>query len=115
MSRFRNEYSHLTPALLTAATQASFDRGIARSMAGLKGSAAPLRRAIAVAMRELSDRSMDVTQSLAHLNAIVENLGRGGPGDRISLMSGQPRWMAVRDQVLADARACLTLTPVADA
>ena len=54
---------------------------------------------------------MDTAAALAHLNTMVENAGRGGPGDRISLMSGQPRWMAIRDQVLEDARA--TLVPVA--
>ena len=48
---------------------------------------------------------MDTAAALAHLNEMVENAGRGGPGDRISLMSGQPRWMAIRDQVLQDAQA----------
>ncbi len=110
MTRIRIEYSHLTPALLSANTQAGLNRGIVRALAGLKGNAAPLRRVIAIAMRELSALSMDTTAALAHLNAIVENAGRGSPGDRRSLISGQPRWMAIRDQVLADARASVALT-----
>jgi len=113
MPRRRNEYSHLMPALLSASTQATFDRGVARALKGLKGNAAPLRRVIAIAMHELSARQMDVTAAMAHLGAIVENAGRGGPGDRISLMSGQPRWIAIRDQVLADARATLVPAPTA--
>src|SRR5688572_10657087 len=99
MPRRRNEYSHHHPLLLSTATQAGFDRGIARAMSGIKGSAAPLRRVIATVMAELRSRSMDTAAALAHLNTMVENAGRGGPGDRISLMSGQPRWMAIRDQV----------------
>jgi hypothetical protein len=110
MARPKNEYPLLTPVLLSESTQAGFERGIKRAMAGLKGTAAPLRRVIAIAMHELSARSMDSAEALAHLNAIVEHAGRGGPGDRLSLMSGQPRWMAVRDQVLADARASIGLT-----
>jgi hypothetical protein len=110
MPRHRNEYPHQHPSLLSTTTQAVFDRGIRRAMSGIKGSAAPLRRVIATVMFELRERSMDTTAALAHLNAMVEDAGRGGPGDRISLMSGQPRWMAIRDQVLADARA--TLVPV---
>jgi hypothetical protein len=109
MSRIRNQYPLLTPALLSTATQAGFERGIAKAMSGVKSNAAPLRRIIAVAMHELSARSMDTAAALAHLNDMVEGAGRGGPGDRLSLLSGQPRWMAVRDQVLADARACVAV------
>ena len=108
MPRQRQQYTPQFPLILSAETQFGFDRGIARAMSGLKGNAAPLRRVIAVAMNELRDKSMDLAASLAHLNRMVEDAGRGGPGDRISLMSGQPRWMAIRDQVLADARACVT-------
>lgn len=111
MPRPRNEYLSLVPSLLSGGTQAALDRAIARALAGLKGTAVPLRRVIAVALGELTPGQMDSTAALKHLNAIVEDAGRGGVGDRRSLMSGQPRWMAIRDQVLADARALLTAVP----
>lgn len=110
MPRPRNEYLHLSPSFLSAETHAGFDRAVGRALSGLKGTAAPLRRVIATAMRELSAKQLDPNAALAHLDAIVENAGRGGAGDRISLMTGQPRWMAIRDQVLEDARATLTTT-----
>ena len=110
MPRPRNEYPSSVPSLLTGVTQAALDRSIARAMSGLKGTTVPLRRVIAIAMDELTARRMDAAAALNHLDAIVENAGRGGAGDRMSLMSGQPRWMAVREQVLAAARA--TLEPV---
>jgi hypothetical protein len=113
MPRQRNEYPRQHASLLSTTTQAGFDRGIRRAMSGIKGSAAPLRRVIATVMSELRERSMDTAAALAHLNVMVEDAGRGGPGDRISLMSGQPRWMAVRDQVLADARTTPFPAPTA--
>lgn len=112
MPRPHNAYLSTVPSLLTTATQAVFDRAITRALSGLKGSAAPLRRVIAVAMRELSDKQINAAAALDHLNAMVEDAGRGGVGDRMSLMSGRPRWMAVRDQVLDEARATLAPEPV---
>ena len=97
----------LSPSLLSDKTHAAFDRAIARTLAGLRGSAAPLRRVIAIAMDELMAKPVSPAAALAHLNDIVENASRGAPGDRMSLMSGQPRWMSIRDQVLADARETL--------
>jgi|SRR4051812_21384975 hypothetical protein len=107
MPRPRTEYLRLSPSLLSDKTHAAFDRAIARTLAGLRGSAAPLRRVIAVAMGEMIAKPVSADVALAHLNTIVENASQGAPGDRMSLMSGQPRWMAIRDQVLADARATL--------
>ena len=107
MPRPRPDYLCLMPSLLTAQTHAAFDRAISRALSELRGSAAPLRRVVATAMRELSAGHVDTAAALAHLNAIVENAGRGAPGDRMSLMSGQPRWMAIRDDVLVEARATL--------
>lgn len=107
MPRQRTDYLHVSPTLLTAETHAAFDRAIARALRGLRGSAAPLRRVIATAMSELIARPVSPAAALAHLNVIVENASRGAPGDRMSLMSGKPRWMAIRDQVLADATATL--------
>src|SRR3954462_15583603 len=110
MPRPRTDYLRLSPSLLRDKTHAAFDRAIARTQAGLRGRAAPLRRVIAVAMGELMAKPGSPDAALAHLNAIVENASQGAPGDRMSLMSGQPRWMAIRDQVLADAQASL-VTP----
>jgi hypothetical protein len=107
MSHQRNEYLSLMPSHLTAVTQAALDRAIRRALAGVKGTAVPLRRVITTAMGELTATRMDAAGALRHLDAMVENAGRGGAGDRMSLMSGKPRWMAVRDQVLAEARATL--------
>src|ERR1044071_5970706 len=105
MPRPSNEYPSMVPSLFTAVTQAALHRAIARAIVGPKGSAVPLRRVIAVAMAELTARRMDPTVGFRHLDAMVETAGRGGAGDRMSLMSGQPRWKAIRDQVLAYAHA----------
>jgi hypothetical protein len=113
MTRQRNENRPLAPSLLTAETHEGFERAVRRALSGLKGSAVPLRRVIGTAMSELSARQVNISAALEHLNAIVENAGRGGAGDRMSLMTGQPRWMAVRDQVLDEARATAFPTPSA--
>ena len=107
MPRPTNAYLHMVASHLTSSTQKLFDRAVQRALAGKKGSAVPLRRAIGVATRELTAMSMDATTALAHLSAIVENAGIGSVGDRMSLITGKSRWMTVRDQVLVDARAAL--------
>ena len=58
---------------------------------------------------ELSAEGLSDTAVLDTLGALVEETGRGCGVDTMSLLSGEPRWMPVRTQVLETAQSELAL------
>lgn len=88
----------------TAHTRARLDRSLARALGARSGWATALDGAVCEAARELRSEGLDDQAALDVLGALVEDAGRACGADRPSLLSGEPRWLPVRTQVIESAR-----------
>jgi uncharacterized protein YbjT (DUF2867 family) len=75
----------------------------------------PLHDAVREASRELRAEGLDDRAILTFFGGLVEDTGRACGADRPSLMSGEVRWVPVRDRVLEFARSALGSTVHASA
>ena len=76
-----------------------------------RSSPIPLRKAVRDATHELQAAGLGDQAVLDVLGTFVEEAGRAVGADRLSLISGEPRWVPVRAQVLALARGVLQPLP----
>jgi hypothetical protein len=86
---------------LTTSTRTRLARSLVRALRGRPHDAsAPLSDAVGDGCRELRTHGMADSAILDFFGALVEDAGRACGADRLSLISGQPRWTPVRVRVL---------------
>jgi hypothetical protein len=78
----------------------ALERAVARSLLGHTSTRIPLQAAVRGAALELGVQGLDLAAMTAFLCSVVEDAGRVCGADRPSLVSREPRWVAVRDQVI---------------
>lgn len=91
----------------TVSTGRRLERALVRALVGRQVSIEPLRGPVGDATRELRAAGLGDQAVLDVLGALVEDTGRACGADRLSLISGEMRWMPVRARVLGLASAAL--------
>src|ERR1051325_2015358 len=91
---------YLGAARFSPATTKALELSLGRALSGRRATQLPLRAARYAAARELTAQGFDTAQAEFTLGAMVEDAGRTYGADRPSLLSREPAWMAVREQVL---------------
>jgi hypothetical protein len=109
MTARRYQHCFTTTTRFTKGTQSRIERSLIRALLGRGGSTLPLRAAVREATVELKAEGLTTAAVLEALGSLVEETGRGCGVDTMSLLSGEPRWMPIRNQVLETARAELDL------
>jgi hypothetical protein len=109
MTARRYQHCFTTTGRFTKSTQSRLERSLIRALLSRGGATLPLRAAVRAATGELSAEGLSDTAVLDTLGALVEETGRGCGVDTMSLLSGEPRWMPVRTQVLETAQSELAL------
>ena len=109
MTARRYQHCFTTTTRFSKGTQSRIERSLIRALLGRGGARIPLNTAVREAANELIVEGLSPAAVLSTLGALVEETGRGCGVDTMSLLSGEPRWMPVRDQVLEAARAELDL------
>ena len=105
MTARRYQHCFTTTGRFTKGTQSRLERSLLRALLSRGGATLPLRAAVREATSELSAEGLNEASVLEVLASLVEETGRGCGVDTMSLMSGQPRWMPIRTQVLETAQA----------
>jgi hypothetical protein len=111
--RYQHCFSNTTR--FTKPTQSRIERSLIRALLGRGGATIPLRAAVRDATRELTAEGLSESAVLAALGSLVEETSRGCGVDTMSLISGEPRWMPVRNLVLESAQTELASYGVASA
>lgn len=105
MTARRYQHCFTTTGRFTKGTQSRLERSLIRALLSRGGATLPLRAAVRAATGELSAEGLSDTAVLEALGSLVEETGRGCGVDTMSLLSGEPRWMPVRNLVLEAASA----------
>lgn len=105
MTARRYQHCFTTTGRFTKGTQSRLERSLIRALLSRGGATLPLRAAVRAATGELSAEGLSESAVLDTLASLVEETGRGCGVDTMSLLSGEPRWMPVRTQVLETAKA----------
>ena len=92
-------------------TRKRLSRSLVHALRGRRYDARALNEAIDASCRELRLAGLDDEGIEEFLGALVEETGRTCGADRPSLVSGEPRWIPVRAQVLDLTRAALSRAP----
>jgi len=103
MTARRYQHCFTTTGRFTKGKQSRLERPLLRALLSRGGATLPLRAAVRAATGELSAEGLGDTAVLEALGALVEETGRGCGVDTMSLLSGEPRWMPVRNMVPAEA------------
>jgi hypothetical protein len=109
MTARRYQHCFTNTTRFTKGTQSQLERSLLRALLSRGGATLPLREAVRAATAELSAEGLSDQQVLDTLGSLVEETSRGCGVDTMSLMSGEPRWMPVRNKVLETARGTLAL------
>ena len=109
MTARRYQHCFTTTGRFTKGTQSRLERSLLRALLSRGGATLPLRAAVKEATGELSAEGLTDAAVLDALASLVEETGRGCGVDTMSLMSGEPRWMPIRNQVLETAQSELAL------
>jgi hypothetical protein len=104
MTARRYQHCFTNTGRFTKGTQSRLERSLLRALLSRGGATLPLRDAIRAATAELSAEGLSDDAVLDTLSSLVEETSRGCGVDTMSLMSGEPRWMPVRNKVLETAR-----------
>ena len=109
MTARRYQHCFTTTGRFSKGTQSRLERSLIRALLSRGGATLPLREAVRAATGELSAEGLTDAAVLEALASLVEETGRGCGVDTMSLLSGEPRWMPVRTQVLETAQSELAL------
>lgn len=109
MTARRYQHCFTTTGRFTKGTQSRLERSLLRALLSRGGATVPLRAAVREATGELCAEGLSDGAVLDALAALVEETGRGCGVDTMSLISGEPRWMPVRTEVLETAQNELSL------
>jgi len=104
MTARRYQHCFTNTGRFTKGTQSRLERSLLRALLSRGGANIALREAIRSATAELSAEGLSDDAVLEILCSIVEETSRGCGVDTMSLMSGEPRWMPVRNTVVETAR-----------
>jgi|SRR4051812_34803677 len=108
MTARRYQHCFTTTSRFSKGTQSRIERSLIRALLSRGGATLPLRDAVRAATAELRAEGLTDEAVLETLGTLVEETGRGCGVDTMSLLSGEPRWMPVKRQVLETASAQLT-------
>lgn len=97
------DLSHATRRFSTQ-TRSCLERAIVRALSGRGGTTKSLHDAVRLATLELQIEGLNASQIEEVLGSLVEDAGRVCGADRPSLLTGQPRWRAVKEMVLASSQ-----------
>ena len=97
----------------SATTRTNLERSLARVFSRRSGATLALREAVGDATRELRAEGLDSQATIDVLSALVEDAGRSCGADRLSLISGEPQWLAVQAEVVASVKQQLETRDVA--
>ena len=103
MTARRYQHCFTTTGRFTKPTQSRLERSLIRALLSRGGATLPLRAAVRAAAGELRAEGLSETAVLDTLGALVEETSRGCGVDTMSLITGEPRWLPVRAEVLAAA------------
>ncbi len=109
MTARRYQHCFTTTSRFSKGTQSRLERSLIRALLSRGGATLPLEAAVRAATGELKAEGLTEPAVLETLGSLVEETGRGCGVDTMSLLSGEPRWMPVRTQVLETARNELAL------
>jgi len=109
MTARRYQHCFTMTGRFSKGTQSRLERSLIRALLGRGGATIPLRDAVRAATGELCAEGLTESAVLEALGSLVEETGRGCGVDTMSLLSGEPRWMPVRTDVLETARTELSL------
>src|SRR3954468_7880222 len=109
MTARRYQHCFTNTTRFTKGTQSQLERSLLRALLSRGGATLPLREAVRAATVELSAEGLTDEQVPDPLGSLVEETSRGCGVDTMSLMSGEPRWMPIRTQVLETAQSELAL------
>jgi hypothetical protein len=109
MTARRYQHCFTTTGRFSKGTQSRLERSLIRALLSRGGATLPLQAAVRAATGELRAEGLTESAVLETLGALVEETGRGCGVDTMSLLSGEPRWMPVRTQVLKAATNELAL------
>lgn len=109
MTARRYQHCFTNTTRFTKGTQSRIERSLIRALLSRGGATLPLRAAVREATVELTAEGLSGPAVLDVLGSLVEETGRGCGVDTMSLLSGEPRWMPVRKQVLETAKAQLAV------
>jgi hypothetical protein len=107
MTARRYQHCFTTTTRFSKATQSRIERSLIRALLSRGGATLPLRDAVRAAAIELRVEGLSDEAVLDTLGALVEETGRGCGVDTMSLLSGEPRWMPVKRDVIETAAAQL--------
>jgi hypothetical protein len=109
MTARRYQHCFTTTNRFSKGTQSRLERSLIRALLSRGGSTLPLRAAVREATGELCAEGLSEEAVVEALASLVEETGRGCGVDTMSLISGEPRWLPVRTDVVDTARSELAL------